>query len=186
MPTGVVVAYTIAILAQGRSVPTQEATLQQLTPTTGPPANCDLVPVQGEPLSVGLTLPNVTVRSNPWTGSDRKVVAGIREVIYGAPRLPDAPIMSLPALATFLLQLAEGVEEGYVAAYEHAGSLRTFVYGLRFSDGVRLPEVPSVRSGHATLAWIQTKRLVAVVHGGNGECSKAVAAHVKSLVDEKP
>jgi hypothetical protein len=107
-------------------------------------------------------------------------------MIYGAPRLPDAPIMSLPALATFLLQLAEGVEEGYVAAYEQAGSLRTFVYGVRFSNGVRLPEAPSVRWGNATLARIQTKRVVAVVHRGDGECSKAIAAHVKSLVDEKP
>jgi hypothetical protein len=107
-------------------------------------------------------------------------------MIYGAPRLPDAPIMPLPALATFLLQLAEGIEEGYVAAYEQVGSPRTFVYGVRFSNGVRLPEAPSVMWRNATLAWIQAKRVVAVVHGGNGECSKAIAAHLKSLVDERP
>jgi hypothetical protein len=185
MSKGVVLAFAIAMLGEGRSIQTQELTLQQLTPTPGPPANCDPLRVQEEPLSVGRTL-NTTVPSNPWIGSDRKTVAAIREMIYGAPRLPDAPILPLRDLTTFLLQLAEGIEEGYVAAYQQAEKPRTFVYGLRFSEAEGVPDAPRVRSGNTTLAWIQTRRIVAVVHGDNGECSNSVAAHVKSLVYEKP
>lgn len=186
MSKGAVLALTVAVLGHGRTLQMQELTLEQLTPTTGPPANCDLLRVQREPLIVGLTLPNATVPSNPWTGSDRDVVAGIREMVYGAPRLPDAPFMPLATLATFRLQLAEGIEEGYVAAYEEVGSPRTFVYGVRFSNGVRPPESPSVRWRNTTLAWIQVDRVAAVAYGGNGECSRAIAAHVKSLVEKQP
>jgi hypothetical protein len=94
--------------------------------------------------------------------------------------------MTGAALASFLLQLAEGIEEAYVAAFDQPGSLRTFVYGLRFADHVQLPERPRVTSGNRILAWIEADRTVAVVVGGDGECSNAVTTHVKSLVNDKP
>jgi len=91
--------------------------------------------------------------------------------------------MTRAALAIFMLQLAEGVEEGYVAAYEQAGRRTTFVYGLRFSDAVQVPAAPMTNQRNGVLAWIRTGRIVAAVHGDSSECSQAVAAYVKSLGD---
>src|SRR5260221_10723355 len=81
------------------------AKLADLTVLGGLPSGCALVPASNvRPLPIGRTLPDVVVNSNPWVGSDRRIVATIYETLYGSPRLPDAPPMSHAATAAFLLQ----------------------------------------------------------------------------------
>ena len=161
-------------------------TLADLTSTAGLPPGCTLIQSRLEPLTIGLTVPNIRVPSNPWIGSERSLVAAVREAIYGAPRVPDTPLMTTSTLREFFLHLADGVEEAYVSVYERSGFNRVFIYGLRFAVGSKLPPRPIGPATPPILTWIESDRIVAVVQGDADKCSQALASHVKALGDQHP
>jgi hypothetical protein len=130
---------TIVYLA---SVSSQTSTafntaLQALTvPQDRLPDGCTLAAPAAGRLRVGF-LDNVLVDTNPWSGMSRPVIAAIREVIEGAPAAPDGPPLDQRATARYLLELAEGVEEGYTAFYSQRGAPEVTVYALKFAPGVK-------------------------------------------------
>jgi hypothetical protein len=121
------------------------------------------------------------ISSNPWTGTDRAIVASIVERVIDPPRLPDGPPLTSRELARFRLRLADGVEEGYAAVYTDGGLSLITVNALRYSDITQLPSWRNperVRPGSFRLTFGRT---VLVVSGEDGPCLQAVGAHVKEL-----
>ena len=129
---------------------------------------------------------NLPIPTNPWAGTDRHLVALIRERMYGLPRGPDGPPLSQRENAQYLLHLADGVEEGYTAFYEQAESqgVAVSVYALRFADTEPIPELPRrsrVPSDTRIVTWVQINSVVALMIGEPSDCSRAVEMNLKSL-----
>src|SRR5712691_1805294 len=49
--------------------------------------------------------------TNPWIGTDRRLMASIRELVDGPAAAPDGPPLDARELSRYLGQLADGVEE---------------------------------------------------------------------------
>ena len=188
-----VVAIVLGLIATaGQGMPSRRVALQELTvPAAGLPTGCR-VPAKSSERSTASTGERVhsglwtglPITANPWAGSDRAIVAAIRERMEGAPRLPDGPPLSMRDAARHRLELADGVEEAYAAIYSQGESADLIVvYGLRFDD---------VHS-RADTRWISSPRenprairlalgpLAVAVHGDGGACFQAVANHVRGL-----
>lgn len=136
--------------------------LQQLTvPARQLPPDCVLsaapaVARDGDTVRGGLwaVLP---ITSNPWIGSDPRVVAAIRERIEPPPAVADGPPLSSAERARFRLRLAEGVEAAYAAVYVDARDRSVVVYGMTLTG----------RADPVT-------RIV----GADSACAEAVATHI--------
>jgi hypothetical protein len=129
------------------------------------------------------------LKENPWIGTDKPILARIRERLEPPARLPDGPPLSRAEAARFRLHLADEIEEGYVATYEQPvrnadGTIataweETVVYGLRFSTpeaAARVRLLPESKR-HAGVVG----PFIAGVSGHGGRCFQAISAHVKSL-----
>src|SRR5947207_12255910 len=77
---------------------------------------------------------DLSVNGNPWIGTDRPLVATIRERVDAPPPVTDGPPLSAPEATRFRLRLADGVEEAYAAVYKQDGPPAIVVYGLRFAN----------------------------------------------------
>jgi hypothetical protein len=119
------------------------------------------------------------ISTNPWTGTDRRLIATIRERI-DPPLTPDGPPLSGQEAARYSLQLADGIDEGYAAFYTQSDSEHIAVYALRFRDGGRNGD-PLTTSRRFYPTRIELGRIVAWVSGSVGPCLQAVEAHVRSL-----
>ena len=168
----VVVAVPVGIASQGAT------DLNQLTATNGLPAGCSLAtdkPVIGLSRAAG-------VDTNPWRGNNRSVVASIREVMYGAPRLVDGPPLSGAQLSRFFARLSEGIDEGYVALYTQPGAEDVAVHALTFSNGERLPGRSNTpRHNSSRTVWLERGRTAIVLFGDEGTCSRAIESHLSLL-----
>lgn len=122
---------------------------------------------------------------NPWAGSDRQIVAAIRERMDGPVRVPDGPPATRRELAQYRLQLAEGVEEAYAAVYRQPdpGQALIIVYGSRFSDPSARVQRPGFGggAGNEKILRLTMGSTVVVLHGDGGACSKAIGAYLQSL-----
>jgi hypothetical protein len=157
---------------------TKPATLDQLTVSTGLPAGCSLA--TDKPV-IGFNQ-RIQVDSNPWRGTDRRILTSIREVMYGSPRLPDGPPLSAAELSRFFVRLADGIEEGYVAAYQQRDSEDLEVRALTFSTGKPFPRRGNVaRIDPRRAVWFQSGRTAIVLYGEESPCFGAIEAHLKSL-----
>ncbi len=125
------------------------------------------------------------VTANPWTGADRRVLAGLRQRVdgYGTPRLPDAPPLTSGEEAAMFLQFANGVEEGYAATYAQSGGRDLGVQAVRFTvaterhlDVSRTARVENTRT-------IDIGLIRASVYGDGGPCASAIEGYVRSLVN---
>ena len=125
-------------------------------------------------LWAGLPIPN-----NPWRGSDRAILAAIRERVVSPSPLPDGPPLTAAATSQLRLQRAEDVEEGYAAIYEGSDSLVT-VYGLRFTSD-RVPELPVQYPRSPGTFRSVRGRTVVVVSGNGGPCLRAVSGYVGTV-----
>jgi len=179
-------------VVQNRGAAIQD--IQDLTvPPWRLPSDCALSPatVQSRDGSArranwaGLAIP-----TNPWIGTDKPLLATIRERLGGTPPTPDGPPLTPRQNASYRLHLAEGVEEGYTAVYappqQPESSRIVVVYGLRFSEGA-MP-IDSGLTAEATnprIARVWLGRTLVVVHGHNAPCFKAIATHLQSLQVQK-
>ena len=124
--------------------------------------------------------------TNPWIGTDRRLVASIREHIEGPVAVPDGPPLDAKELARYLGQLADGVEEAYGAVYMQSDAGLITVSAMRLAPG----EKPSARahfsdtaaSRHPGMIRVAIGPIVAIVTG-DGECFQAVGAYLKSLAN---
>ena len=185
-----VLAMSIAIpFLATQNNPPRVITLQELTvPAERLPTGCVLSPGGTAPLDgnkvrirnwAGLRIP-----SNPWVGTDRPLVASIRERME--PTLtPDGPPPSTSEAASFRLHFADGVEEAYAAIYEQSEAELIVAYAARFASAEKAVESRSYTnwSGNPRVIRVGIGPIVAMVHGEVGSCFNAVGAHLKSLAN---
>jgi hypothetical protein len=129
-------------------------------------------------LWAGLPIP-----SNPWVGSDRTIVASIRERLGEVPPEPDGPPLLGAQAAASRLKMADGIREAYVAIYQHreSGGL-TVVYGLDFEQAGDAPALwQAIAPRHPETIGTTAAHVVAVVSGQRDECAEAVAAHLRTI-----
>jgi hypothetical protein len=133
----VVLAMAVWITA-GASQPTppRVVSMQVLTvPAERLPAACTLSPAPS------IRVDDSTVRSglwaefptNPWIGTDRRLIVSIRQMIDGPYSVPDGPPLDPKPTTRYLSQLADGVEEAYGAVYAQSDAGLITVRALRFA-----------------------------------------------------
>lgn len=153
-------------------------TLDKLTVIKGLPAGCSLAT---DKPATGFNLP-VRIDSNPWRGIDRSIIASIREVMYGTPRLPDGPPLSAAELSRFFFRLSQGIDEGYLALYQQQGSDDLEVRALTFSQGEPFPRVGTMaRRDRRGAIWLESGRTAIVLYGDESPCFSAIHSHLKAV-----
>ncbi len=177
----VVLAFTTTLTGfPSQSTVAVGLTLDTLTVIKGLPAGCSLA--TDKPV-IGLNLP-VQIDSNPWRGTDRSILASIREVMYGSPRLPDGPPLSAAELSRFLFRLSHGIDEGYVALYQQQGSEDLEVRALTFSKGEPFPRHGNMaRIDSRRVVWLESGRTAIVLYGDESPCFSAIQSHLRSLTN---
>lgn len=116
--------------------------------------------------------------SNPWTGTERSIVANITEQVMGSPALPDGPPLSRAELARFRLRWADDVESAYGAVYTKADMHVATV------DAVRLKSMPANRPRGNPGARLQLVhgRTVVALFGEGDPCFDALAAYLREVM----
>jgi hypothetical protein len=129
--------------------------------------------------------PGIMAPTNPWVGTDRQIVAAIRQRIEGARPEPDGPPLDLAAAAAYRLKWADHVVEAYRARYRSGDESAIDVFAVRFDDeALASPTPPAgktrVRLGVANrLVMGPTVVLVSAV-ASNG-CFQRINEYVASL-----
>ena len=156
-------------------------TMQDLSvPRERLPAGCSLEPPP--PPGVGGSWGGLGTTSNPWMGTDRRIVASVRASVDGPRLLPDGPPPTTRLVRRSFSGLADGVEEAYAAFYEQLGVKgieEIGVYAFRLSVGER-PDV--MRRSLQAGTRIELGRTVAALRGPDGPCFQAIQTHLRSLV----
>jgi hypothetical protein len=169
-----------------QNVPVRPVAMQDLTiPKDRLPAWCALARANStrEPdgrIHGGLWA-GLPITTNPWTGTDHRVIASIRERADPPPTVTDAPLTRAEA-SRYFLRLADGVEEGYAAVYTQEGSNDSVVVSaLRFAATEKpFYSLADAKASYRPTTRIEIGRIVAVVTGG-GECFQALETYLKSL-----
>jgi hypothetical protein len=180
-----VLLHSASMLGQSPTPPL--VTLEKLTvPKDRLPEGCAIKPIQPDAKPFKSTVPGLLpseVTANPWIGTDRRILASLRELVDGpnAIRPPDAPPLSQSESSALLLRLADGVDEGYAATYAQAGP-DLGVIALRFSSAHEVDlDLPRANSKGAGNTALQIGQIRVVVYGDGGRCSDAITGYVKSL-----
>jgi hypothetical protein len=123
--------------------------------------------------------------TNPWSGTDRKLVTEVRQAIDGTPRLPDGPPLEPADAAVFLLKLADNVVEAYRAAYVSADGSEVGVWAVRFNDDTlakpeRLSGTMNPPRGFRS-RLVQGATVVLVTAPSSNECVRAVDGYIRSV-----
>lgn len=157
--------------------------LDQLTvPPSRLPRGCALLrhePRQGIGMPPPTQVPGIM--ANPWVGTDKVFIARIRQRMEGPPSVPDGPPMNRRAAARYLLQWAEGIEDGYAAAYAQPGAADVIVYAIRFAASATGRPASARMTAGRVVSRIEHGPIVAFVYGDGGECFRAVESHLRSL-----
>ncbi len=190
--TAVLAMLIVLPASGGQTTPLRVVALQDLTvPAERLFPGCALAPTPtpGNKPFRPRNLASLPTPTNPWTGADKPLIATIRQRIDGPMLVPDGPPLTSRQLATYRLQLAEGIDEGYAAIYsqsESAGSPdAVVVYALRFASAEAANDFRSrhLDSNNPRIIQVGLGRIVAVIHGDSGKCFQTVGAYVKSLVE---
>ena len=124
--------------------------------------------------------------TNPWSGTERWIVAVVSKAIDGTPRaVPDGPPLDARAAAAFELKWADNIVEAYHATYSSANGSEVEVFGVRFND-VKLatPESLSEMAGRqrrATRRIVRGATVIRLSAPTPTECFAAVRAYIESL-----
>jgi hypothetical protein len=183
-------------IAQAQDRPVPLVSLQALTvPQEQLPSNCALKVIEPQRQAVEVTsvagrrtiritpatpsLQPAGVTANPWAGTDRAILAWLRQRVDGYEvRLPDAPPMTRREQSEMLLRSADGVEEGYAATYASSGA-DIGVHAVRFAVPTAEPFTPATNSQKAVRINIGLIRVA--LSGNDGACSRAIETYLTSL-----
>jgi hypothetical protein len=147
------------------------------------PGGCRIVAAPGSP-ELGLRAGRwgaLPIDANPWRGSDRIVVAAIRERIDPPQMVPDGPPLHPRDLAAFRRNLADGVEQAYAAIYESADRQQVGVFAVQFqSDASFEAAAARVKKRQVFQAAVE-RTLAAVWSYGESACTAAVESHVRRV-----
>jgi len=197
-----VVTMSIAVACLGgviAAASTQSAlSLSALTvPAASLPGGCALTPPPAPALaqvsggganSIQLS-PRFGFPTNPWSGTDRKIVAMVHRAIDGPEPvrpLPDLPPTASGGAAASERKWAENILEAYRAEYVSGDTGRVEVFAVTFSDA-KLTVAPDSLSavlnppretGHRIVRGATVVRVS--VHT-SAACFGAVRAHIESL-----
>jgi hypothetical protein len=190
MVKALILAVSAAITANApQTAPPRVVTMRDLTLSPERlPVGCALSPapsvhLDGNRVRSGLWADFPT---NPWTGTDRRLMASVREIVDGPVAVPDGPPLGAKELSRYLGQLADGVEEAYGAVYMHSDTNLITVRAMRLAPGER----PSPRAYSSDIHVSRSPGMIRVAIGpivaivtGDGECFQAVGAYLKSLAN---
>ena len=127
------------------------------------PSACRLAPAQP-------VVADLPVSGNPWTGDDTHLISLVRARIAGHPR-SDLP-------SHYELQLAEGLQQTYVAWYVDGNRETTVVYGLLFGDSNDARAFVELATGTDSTTFLAHRQIVVAVRGRNA-CAEALAGLLK-------
>ena len=181
-------AYIVLLFSMGLQASAARADSILFTELTVPgarlPTGCRLVPsrtehLPGNQVRTGLWA-GFPIPTNPWTGTDRRIVAAIREQVDPPPLTPDPPALDGRSHAAFRLRLADGVETAYVAIYGSDEPFLVVVSALRFTDDDQELQLSNERSRSATR--FASGRTLIEVSGEQSRCFHTVVDYVRGIV----
>lgn len=190
MIKALIVAMSVAITvnASQTALP-RVVTMQDLTlPAERLPVGCALSPAPSVHLDGGRVRFGLWAGfpTNPWIGTDRRLMASIRELVDGPAAVPDGPPLDARELSRYLGQLADGVVEAYGAVYVHSDAELITVRAMKFAPG----QQPADRADSGDMRVSRNLRMIRVAIGpivaivtGDGECFRAVGAYLTSLAN---
>ena len=155
------------------------------------PPGCTLVP-EGRPAASSLQgaavvagTRGIITPTNPWVGSDRRIVAAIRQRIEGTRPEPDGPPLDLAAATAYRLKWADHVVEAYHARYRSGDESTIEVFAVRFDDEALAGPTPPggmtrARPGLANRVVIGPTVVVVSAAVSSG-CFQRVSEYVTSL-----
>jgi hypothetical protein len=131
----------------------------------------------------------LATQSNPWLGTNRNVLAQIREHMYGPlPLGPDGPPLNRRSANAFVRHSVDDVSEGYAAFYQGTGDEGVAVYALTFADTDSLND-PSVTPApypkankDRVVSWLTLGQTRILIVGNPGQCADVIQANVRSLM----
>jgi len=143
---------------------------------------CRLVPsatehLAGNQMRMGLWA-GFPIPTNPWTGTDRQIVAAIRERVDPPPLTPDPPALDSRSDAAFRLRLSDGVEAAYVAIYGSDEPFQVVVSSLRFAGGGNELALSKDRGA----ARFVSDRILVQVSGDQSRCFPAIVTYIREIV----
>jgi hypothetical protein len=158
-----------------------ELTLPESRLATG----CRLVPaptehLAGKPVRGGMWA-GFPIPTNPWAGTDRHIVAAIREQVDPPPVTPDPPALDSRGNAAFRLRLADGVEAAYAAIYGSDEPFLVVVLAIRFGEEGK-PLTASTDRSRSTAHFASGRTLIGI-SGEQSRCFPAVVAYVKEMMN---
>jgi hypothetical protein len=167
-----------------RQAPSREIGLADLTvPNDRLPAGCALVAapserLEGNQVRTGLWA-GLNIGTNPWIGTEAPILATIRERLAPT-EVPDGPPLTQAQARRYFLQLADGIDQAYVAIYrEHDVSAPTTVYGLQFPTTE--DALAFARNARAASKAVVNGRIAAFAAGRAGDCFQAIRDYVSGL-----
>ncbi|HKW00096.1 MAG TPA: hypothetical protein VJN96_09735 [Vicinamibacterales bacterium] len=175
-------------------MPQTSVTLDALTvPDAKLPAGCRLHPptppptriTHGDTTTIKLApAPYFPYPSNPWTGTDRRLVVESRKRIdpFG---VPDGPPPMLAERTKMEGAWVANVREGYHAGYLSADNTTVDVTAIKFDDATLVTTtrtLPDTHEPHDVSDRVTLGAVVVVVRANSTtECFNAVDKHIKSI-----
>lgn len=189
MMRALILAISAAITVNAsQPAPPRIVTIRDLrVPAERLPAGCALSPAPTIPLDGNRVRSGLWAEfpSNPWTGTDRRLIASIRQLIDGPAAVPDGPPLDAKQLSRYLGQLADGVEEAYGAVYLQSETSLITVRAIRFAASGPISsrgDAADKRDSNLGTARVAIGPIVAIVTG-EGDCFQAVGVYLKSLAN---
>jgi hypothetical protein len=199
-------ALIVLLLSLGvaQSAPSKSVTMQDLTvPQDRLPDGCSLRLIEPGWQAVSVTpaqssrgiqfVGTITawirpqgVTVNPWTGTDRRILAELRRGVdgYDALPIPDAPPLTPSEASSMFAQFANGVQEGYAATYAQSGSRDLAVWAVRFGPAPapeRRLDLPGGRRSSQNISVVDIGSIRVALFGDASVCSTAIGTYLKSL-----
>lgn len=152
------------------------------------PPGCRIAAAPENPRSDGAVRPGrwtaLPIDSNPWRGTDRIVVAAIRERVDPPQMVPDGPPLHPRDLAAFRRNLADGVAQAYAAVYESDDRRQVAVHAVQFQSRTSFEAATARLKKRQVFRDSATRTLVAVTSYGS-PCGAAIEAHLRSVFGHK-
>jgi hypothetical protein len=124
------------------------------------------VRIEGSRFRVGLW---AGFTANPGIGTERRLIASIRELVDGPIAVPDGPPLDAKGLSSYYGQLANGVEAAYGAVYLQSDADLITVQALKFAPGEQLSRKVN-SSDSPAITRVAIGPIVAIVTG-QGQCA---------------
>ncbi len=153
--------------------------LKPLVPASAPVVRDGSVTVAAKP-AFSFPFP-----SNPWSGTDDRLIVTARSMVDGSLQLPDAPPPSRAEASAIESRWVEDVVEAYRAEYLSAEQVVISVTAIRFNDAKLATTKPSSAalhmSGGRADRLVVGAAVVVVQAGAKTNCFDAVDSYIRGM-----